>query len=107
MRGGGGALIDQMHATGEGEPLIENRSIYTPAGTKGLRESVGEVEKKRKGKGGGTQSNDRRVKKDMPGRHWPRPTGNAFPKQHGYPLPCVCRCRGLQGGVFETKITTC
>lgn len=74
-----------MHATGEGEPLIENRSIYTPAGTKGLQESIGGVKKKRRWGGGAgekTQSNDRTVKKDMPGRG--RPT---FPEQHGYPLP--------------------
>jgi len=35
---GAGAFIDQMHATGKKHVLIENISIYTPAGTKGLQE---------------------------------------------------------------------
>lgn len=51
-----------MHATGEGEPLIENRSIYTPAGTKGPQESIGGFggrmkKRKRRRTGEKTQSN--------------------------------------------------
>lgn len=61
-------------------PLIENSSIYTPAGTKGLQER-GEVEEEEKGKGrkggwrGKTQSSDGTVKKDR--------REKAFLKPHG------------------------